>query len=633
VAGGRRALVVATYDYRDEGLRGLTAPAHDAEALAGVLSDPGIAGFDVTVLVNEPAHVVGEAIADFYRTCRREDLTLLYFSGHGLKDDEGRLYLAMTNTRREALLFTGLPAGTLNDAMEASPSRRKLLILDCCYSGAFPPGRGTKSDAAVHTLERFQGKGRAVLTASDATQYAFEGDAVSGSGTPSVFTRYLVEAMRTGAADLDGDGDIALDELYSWVYDRVVAEVPQQRPKKQQDVDGRIVIARNVNWSLPAHLRHAIDSPISAQRLAAVEGLADLHRRGNEAVQGAVEAELARLADDDSRSVSAAATALLAILASDQVQPAPAPAAGPASPPAPAPAPAPAVAPAPPPAVAPAPPPAAAEEPAVVAGRSWLRWVLGLVLLSAVPLTLARTLPFEAPSEQTADVFAESTVPWTLFVVLPLTACVVLLAVSDRSPRLLPPAAGLLVGAALALVETVLFWISFFVYYRESYLAGSALWALIAGTAVVATAAVVALVGSPLRARPSMFRDWRLVCAAAVLTSLVIAVAAWPDDPDLSLWLQRNSSVLVLGPAGLALTLLRLRDGLRTAGLVAVAVLALWTAYFPLRELAAPALGTPASVSVAEVVCAVVVLAACCVAQLVPQVRREEPAAAAPARR
>src|SRR4051795_3490053 len=250
---GRKALVVATYSYSDAGLSRLAAPQQDAESFASVLEDPAIAGFDVTMLVNQPHYVVGEAIADFYAGSRGDDLTVLYFTGHGLKDDEGRLYLAMTNTRREALMFTAISAAQLNDAMEASPSRRKVLILVCCYSGAFPAGRTAKADVGVHTLERFLGKGRAVLTASDATQYAFEGNDVRGSGTSSVFTRYLVEAIRSGEADLDNDGDIALDELYSYVHDRVVAEMPQQRPKRQEDVDGRILVARNVHWALPSY--------------------------------------------------------------------------------------------------------------------------------------------------------------------------------------------------------------------------------------------------------------------------------------------------------------------------------------------------------------------------------------------
>src|SRR3954447_19543495 len=311
MASRRRALVVATYEYADGGLRQLAAPERDADAVAAVLKDEAIAGFDVTMLVNQPHHVVGEAIADFYGAAGREDLTLLYFTGHGVKDDEGRLYLAMTNTRRDALMFTAISGAQLNDAMDASRSRRKVLILDCCYSGAFPAGRTAKADEGMQTLERFQGKGRAVLTASDATQYAFEGDDLRGSGTSSVFTRHLVEAISSGAADLDEDGDIALDELYSYVYEQVVAEVPQQRPKKQEDVDGRILIARNVHWSLPAHLRHAVESPIAGQRLSAIPELEHLHQVGNDIVRTSVAEQLTVLAADDSRSVSSAATALL----------------------------------------------------------------------------------------------------------------------------------------------------------------------------------------------------------------------------------------------------------------------------------------------------------------------------------
>ena len=60
--GRRLALVIATYRYEDTGLRQLTAPAHDADALAETLADPAIAGFEVTTLVNEPHHRVGQAI-------------------------------------------------------------------------------------------------------------------------------------------------------------------------------------------------------------------------------------------------------------------------------------------------------------------------------------------------------------------------------------------------------------------------------------------------------------------------------------------------------------------------------------------------------------------------------------------
>jgi uncharacterized caspase-like protein len=140
---------------------------------------------------------VGETIGDFYQDRRRDDIALLYFTGHGLKDEEGRLYFAMKNTRRDRLLFTAIQANQIDEAIESCSSLQKVLILDCCYSGAFPAGRIAKGDSSVNSLETFRGKGRVVLTASDSTQYAFEGDKVSGQGQGSVFTRHLVGGLRT----------------------------------------------------------------------------------------------------------------------------------------------------------------------------------------------------------------------------------------------------------------------------------------------------------------------------------------------------------------------------------------------------------------------------------------------------
>ena len=135
---GRYALLIASYAYEDEGLRRLTAPAHDAEALAQVLRDPAVAGFEVTTLDNRPHYEVGAAIGDFLGARRPDDLTLLYFTGHGIKDNQGNLHLATVNTRLRNRTFTSLPAEQIDQALNACVSRKQVLILDCCYSGAFP---------------------------------------------------------------------------------------------------------------------------------------------------------------------------------------------------------------------------------------------------------------------------------------------------------------------------------------------------------------------------------------------------------------------------------------------------------------------------------------------------------------
>lgn len=309
--GRRRALLVATYEYDDTGLRQLVSPAQDAEALAEVLENPAIAGYEVQVLINEPSSRVGEAIDEFYATAERDDQTLLYFSGHGLKDDNGRLYLAMKNTKRERLRFTALPAHMVDEAVNESLARQKLLILDCCYGGAYAVQQLAKADLAVDTKAELGGRGRIVLTATESTQYAFEGTKVHGQASQSVFTRCIVEGLRSGAADLNADGDVTADELYQYAYDAVVAEQPTQRPKQIADVQGRTVIAANPHWELPSRIITDLESPVAAHREAGLQQLGQLLQATNDRVRRTARAKLEELLNHDSRTVAEAARAHL----------------------------------------------------------------------------------------------------------------------------------------------------------------------------------------------------------------------------------------------------------------------------------------------------------------------------------
>lgn len=260
----RFALIIATYQYNDADLCQLISPAHDAEALAQVLRDPTIGSFDVQTLLNRPSHEVRVKINTFFADRERDDLLLLYFSCHGIKDEEGILYFSTSDTKRKLLPSTAIESNFVNKVMQRSRSRKQVLLLDCCYSGAFARGMLTRADKAIGTKERFDGRGLVVLTASDAMQYSFEGDHVKGVAEPSVFTSSLVQGLKTGEADSDGDGDITPDELYEYVYNTVIDKKPEQRPLKWSfGVEGKIVIARNPNpvikpVELPSELMQSI---------------------------------------------------------------------------------------------------------------------------------------------------------------------------------------------------------------------------------------------------------------------------------------------------------------------------------------------------------------------------------------
>lgn len=308
----RLALIVATYEYDDPGLRQLTAPLQDATELAAVLGDEKIGGFEVTSLINKPHNVVGATIGEFYDNARPDDLTLLYFTGHGLKDDNGRLYLAMKDTRLNNKRWTSVTAELINESVADSASREKVLILDCCYAGAFPSGTHTKSDDTVHVLETLRGRGRVVLTASDATQYAFEDDSLkSGGGAPqSIFTRHLIAGIREGTADRDNDGDITVDDLYYYVDQKVTEERPGQRPKMDGTVSGRTVIAQNIHWSIPEDIRRTLGGSLPEFKPPALDILGQMFSCSrNQRVRRTIRQAVEVLRDtEDSRKVEKAAS-------------------------------------------------------------------------------------------------------------------------------------------------------------------------------------------------------------------------------------------------------------------------------------------------------------------------------------
>ena len=260
--GARLALVVATAIYTaDVGLRQLRAPARDAADLAQVLADPGIGGFTVTSVIDQPAQQIRLAIEDFLADRSTQDLLLVYLSCHGLLDSYRRLYFAATDTRKDRLGSTGVESAWVLDQLEHCRARRQVLILDSCFSGAF--AHGAKGEADLGLQDRFlsQGRGRVVLTASTATEYSFEGDPTDAAITPtgSVFTAALVQGLRTGAADLDHDGHVSVDDAYAYVFDKVQAAGAAQTPQRWlYGAEGRIWLARSPGGpaitSVPMHL-------------------------------------------------------------------------------------------------------------------------------------------------------------------------------------------------------------------------------------------------------------------------------------------------------------------------------------------------------------------------------------------
>ncbi|HEY9739580.1 MAG TPA: GUN4 domain-containing protein [Coleofasciculaceae cyanobacterium] len=239
------ALLVGVSQY-GPGFNQLPAAAKDVEAMQRVLLHPDMGDFEqVQSLIDPDPQEMGTAIEKLYGDGRRDDLLVLFFSGHGIKDESGNLYLATRATRKNErgglIRSTAIAARFVQEIMSDSRARRQVVILDCCFSGAFGEGLLAKDDSSVDVRRQLGGEGRVVLTSSTSTQYSFE---QQGSDL-SIYTRYLVEGIETGAADLDEDDVISVDELHEYANIKVQKAAPAMKPEIYTVKEGyKIIVAK-----------------------------------------------------------------------------------------------------------------------------------------------------------------------------------------------------------------------------------------------------------------------------------------------------------------------------------------------------------------------------------------------------
>ena len=322
IAPRRDALLVATSHYLDDRLPDLEGPLHDAQAFRAVLERSDIASFRVDVVGDATEGAIKRKLEDFFTNRVPEDILLVHVAGHGLKDDGGSLFFAAQDTKLDRLRSTAIQDTFLHDVMEQSRSQRIILILDCCFGGAFSVAgkRRAAGAEAVGIKERFDGRGRVWITASNSTQYSIEAGSREGEPSRSLFTSALISGLESGAADVDDDGDISVDDLYSYAVNELRRTSSTQSPTKGGVVEGTLVIARNPFHrpkprQLPGPVAKAMNSPDQYRRAGAVADLRRLANDPDESVRASAIDALRRLADDDHRLVADAARSELDRLA------------------------------------------------------------------------------------------------------------------------------------------------------------------------------------------------------------------------------------------------------------------------------------------------------------------------------
>jgi hypothetical protein len=147
----------------------------------------------------------------------------------------------MAETRSRRVFSTSISASGLTSLLGNGRAGAIVLLLDCCYSGAmskeFHRGSATEELGALAR----EVSGLHVITATTGTQTAREREEESDGHYMGAFTRQLVEGLRSGAADRDGDGIVTLSDLERHLRETVRQQTPR---RTSHDASGDPVIAR-----------------------------------------------------------------------------------------------------------------------------------------------------------------------------------------------------------------------------------------------------------------------------------------------------------------------------------------------------------------------------------------------------
>ena len=247
------AVVIGISKYKN--IPSLKYAANDARAFYRYLTEVnGVPKDHIWLLLDEEAtldklrSILGTQLR---RQAGKDDMVIIYLAGHGATEKDAtspdgdglEKYILPHNVDPKDFYASAMPMGEMARIFQRISSERLVFISDTCYSGASGgrtiPVVGTRASISGAFFERLsQGKGRVIITASDANEVSVEKDELKHG----VFTFYLLEGLR-GKADYDGDGMITIDEIYRYVSTKVPQATGQdQHPVKKGEMNGQIVL-------------------------------------------------------------------------------------------------------------------------------------------------------------------------------------------------------------------------------------------------------------------------------------------------------------------------------------------------------------------------------------------------------
>lgn len=242
----RQSLVVGISNYADPKIRNLKYAASDAKRVAGLLQNQELCGFSTHEIKRKRTRKnILIKLENMVKRLSSDALFLFYYSGHGFTDKEGRLYLSAEDTDTENIITTAISIDNIIRVFEQSNCRKIVIILDCCFAGNAAVELGAEKNYFDTDLkERVSGitKEQFWICGSEKDVAAFE----NSFHKSSVFSKYFVEGIEFGEADLNKDGLVSIEEISAYIRQKMGSESAHQSSDIRLNTSGKnLIISQN----------------------------------------------------------------------------------------------------------------------------------------------------------------------------------------------------------------------------------------------------------------------------------------------------------------------------------------------------------------------------------------------------
>lgn len=243
-----RAVLIGASRFTDPALDDLPAVRNNLDGLATCLRDSALWGLPPThcTVVADPKSSIAlvDPIHDAARAA--EDTLIVYYAGHGLMHPRTLGLLLAVVTSVPGRTHTAVSYDLVRENLIESPAARKVVILDCCYSGR---ALGGMADSTTAVVDEASVEGTYLLASAPPNKHS-----LSPPGELyTAFTGALLALLTKGVPD--GPPLLQLDIIYRQVRNALRRGLLPEPQLRADNTAGDLALVRNRSWRKPTPAR------------------------------------------------------------------------------------------------------------------------------------------------------------------------------------------------------------------------------------------------------------------------------------------------------------------------------------------------------------------------------------------